>query len=110
MTTTTIGGNRGLRGAAALALTTAVAVLATGCGVVHVHFGASGGSAQPPIYGANPAYAQCMRSHGLPDFPAPGPWASITIPMTWLLTGTSPVVRANAACEHLMPPTAAAVP
>ena len=65
------GGNRGPRRAAALAVVAAVAVLTAACGV-HVHFGSSGGSASagPPTYRANLAYAHCMQTHGVPDFPA----------------------------------------
>src|ERR1700751_4470665 len=43
------GGRQGLRRAGILAVVAAVAVLATGCGVVHVHFGGSG-SAEPTTY------------------------------------------------------------
>lgn len=103
---TTTAGNRGLRIAGALALATAVAVLATGCGVVHVHFGASA-AARPATYRVNLAYAQCMRSHGLPGFPLPSP--SGTVSFSGQLTGNGPAARANAACKHLMPRMAAAV-
>jgi hypothetical protein len=97
---TTTAGNRGLRAAAALALATAVAVLATGCGVVHVHFG-SGSASGPTTYRANLAYSQCMRSHGLPGFPDPGP--SGTVSFSGQLTGNGPAVQANAACKYLLP-------
>ena len=48
------GGSRGPRRAAALAVVAAVAALTAGCGVVHVHFGSSGGpaSAEPATYRA----------------------------------------------------------
>lgn len=96
---TTTGGNRGLRAAAALTLTTAVAVLATGCGVVHVHFGA-GAASGPTTYRATSAYSQCMRSHGLPGFPDPGP--SGTVSFSGQLTGDGPAAQANAACKYLL--------
>jgi len=96
---TTTAGNRGLRTAGALALAGAVAVLATGCGVVHVHFGAS--AAARPTYRVNLAYVQCMRSHGLPGFPLPSP--SGTVSFSGQLTGNSPAARANAACKYLLP-------
>ena len=69
------GGNRRPRRAAALAVAATVAVLTTACGVVHVHFGSSGGSAStgPATYRAELAYAQCMRAHGLPSFHTPTP-------------------------------------
>jgi len=62
------GGRRGLRRAGILAVVAAVAVLATGCDVVHVHFGGSG-SAEPATYRAELAYAQCMRAHGPAGLP-----------------------------------------
>ena len=51
-----------------------VAVLTAACGV-HVHIGSSGGSAsaEPPTYRADLAYAHCMQTHGVPDFPDPNP-------------------------------------
>ena len=96
---TTTAGNRGLRAAAALAVATAVAVLATGCGVVHVRFGS--GSAQPTTYRATRPYSQCMRSHGLPGFPDPG--SSGTVSFSGQLTGNGPAAQANAACRYLLP-------
>ena len=60
------GGNRGLRRTGVVAVAAAVAVLATACG---------GGSAPPsasaPTYAQVLALAQCMRSHGVPNFPDP---------------------------------------
>jgi hypothetical protein len=94
------GAGRRLRAAAAMAVAAAVVTLAAGCGVVHVHFGSSG-SAQRTTYRDNLAYAQCMRSHGLPGFPDPGPSGTTTF--SGQLTGDSPAGRANAACEHLLP-------
>jgi uncharacterized protein YceK len=69
------GSNRNLRCARALAVAAAAAVLTAGCGVVHVHFGPSGGSSSTVhgTYQQELAYAQCVRSHGLPDFPLPSP-------------------------------------
>ena len=99
------GGNRGLWRAAALAVAAAVAVLTTGCGVVHVHFGSSGGSASTgsATYRAELAYAQCMRAHGLPGFPGPhspgGPSEHVNV------NPNSPAARAIAACQHLLPTT-----
>ncbi len=96
-------GNRGLRGAAALAVVAAVAVLATACGFVHVHVGSSGGSAPAgsATYRADLAYAHCMQTHGVPGFPDPSPSASISI--SGHPRGNSPVARANDACQHLLP-------
>src|SRR5215471_5578653 len=96
------GVNRGLWRAAALAVAAAVAVLTTACGVVHVHFGSSAGSASTgsATYRAELAYAQCMRAHGLPSFPNPnpsgGPSAHVNV------NPNSPAARANDACKHLL--------
>src|SRR5215471_10568355 len=98
------GVNRGLWRAAALAVAAAVAVLTTACGVVHVHFGSSGGpvSTGSATYRAELAYAQCMRAHGLPSFPKPhphtydGPSAHVNV------NPNSPAARANDACQHLL--------
>jgi len=96
------GVNRGLWRAAALAVAAAVAALTTACGVVHVHFGSSAGSAstRSATYRAELAYAQCMRAHGLPSFPNPnpsgGPSAHVNV------NPNSPAARANDACKHLL--------
>ena len=65
------GGNRGPRRAGALAVVAAVAVL-TACGGSP---SSSGGPApaESAAYRADLAYAQCMRTHGVPNFPDPSP-------------------------------------
>jgi subtilase family serine protease len=92
------GASRGPRRAAALAVVSAVAVL-TACGGSP---SSSGGSAstESATYRAELAYAQCMRAHGVPDFPDPNPSASISI--SGRPHGNSPAARANDACEHLL--------
>ena len=105
------GGNRGLRRAGALAVVAAVAVLATACGV-HVSFGdgsapASTGSASTgsATFRANLAFAQCMRSHGVPNFPEPTS-SSESFNVSGHLNGTAlpgPLGRAANACRHLLP-------
>jgi subtilase family serine protease len=98
-------GNRGPWRAAVLALAAAVAVLTTACGVVHVHFGSSGGSAPtgPATYREKLAYAQCMRAHGLPNFPIPNPSERVSISEHLNGNPNSPAARANDACKHLLP-------
>jgi uncharacterized protein YceK len=97
------GSNRNLRCARALAAAAAAAVLTAGCGVVHVHFGSSGGpsSTVHATYQQELAYAQCVRSHGLPDFPLPSPSATSG---SWHISVSpgSPATRANDACKHLL--------
>jgi len=99
------GGTRTLRRAGALAAAAAVALLATACDVVHVHVGSSGGavSAESGTYQENLAYAQCMRGHGVPDFPLPRP--SGTSSFSGQVTGnpSGQAARANDACRHLLP-------
>ena len=101
------GGNRGPRRTAALAVATAVAVLSTACGFVHVHLGSSGGSAPtgPAAYRAGLAYAQCMRAHGLPGFPNPYPSGGPGFSVRLNVNPNSPAARAIAACQHLLPTT-----
>jgi hypothetical protein len=96
-------GNRGVRRAGALAVVAGVAGLTTACGVVHVHFGSSASSASTgsPAYAQVLAFAQCMRGHGVPNFPDPGQsrqqGASVN--------PNSPHYLAAAnACQHLLPP------
>jgi subtilase family serine protease len=94
-----IGGNRGPRCAAALAVAAAVALL-TACGGSP---SSSGGSASTgsATYQADLAYARCMQTHGVPGFPDHNPSASISI--SGQPHGNTPVARANDACEHLLP-------
>jgi subtilase family serine protease len=98
------GGTRLLRRGGALAVATAVAVLTTACGLVHVHFGSSGGSAPagPATYRAELAYAQCMRAHGLPGFPNPPPSGGRSVHYQPNVNPNSPAARANAACKYLL--------
>ena len=101
-------GSRALRRAAVLPVVAAVAVLATGCDVVHVHFGSSGASASPGSVTFQPtlAFVQCMHNHGLKTFPNPSPGKSVTLQ----LTGNSPIVRGYDACKHLLPGASATAP
>jgi len=107
------GGNRAPRSAGALAVAAAVAVLAAGCGV-HVSIG--GGSASPsasaPDYAQELALAQCMRSHGEPNFPDPDTSGGYTLTATGTVEGAGGAAidinssQAQAAyndCRHLLP-------
>lgn len=93
-------GNRYLRRAAALAVAAAVAVLATACG-------GSAPSSDSPSPGGSYSYAQelalaqCMRGHGLPNFPDPS--ASVGFSSSVLPTfDTHQGQTAYAACRHLL--------
>jgi len=98
------GSNRNLRCARALAVAAAAAVLTAGCGVVHVHFGSPGGasSTEPGTYQQQLAYAQCMRSHGLPDFPLPSRSGAARASRRLTASPGTPLARANDACQHLL--------
>jgi hypothetical protein len=92
------GGSRSPRRAAALAVVAAFTAL-TACGGSP---SSSGGSAAagPSTYRADLAYAHCMQTHGVPDFPDPSPSGNISI--SGQPHGNSPAARANDACEHLL--------
>jgi subtilase family serine protease len=99
------GGSRGPRRAGALAVMAAVALLITGCSVVHVHFGSPGdpASTRSGTYQENLAYAQCMRSHGVPNFPLPDPSETSGISRHVTANPSGPAARAIDACKHLVP-------
>ena len=92
---------RGPRRAGVVAVMAAVAVLTAGC-VVQVHFGSSAAPTAQPPYRAQLAYAQCMRSHGLPWFPDPSPSGGSSYSGQPAGSPGSPAARANDACKHLL--------
>jgi hypothetical protein len=107
-------GSRSLRRGGALALAAAVAVLVTGCGAVHVHFGSPAGpaSAQAPTYAQELALAKCMRAHGVPTFPDPNPAGGYTLTPAGSIKGaggssininSSQAQVAYGDCRHLIP-------
>lgn len=69
------------------------ALLAAGCGGGGGSPGASGSSG----YQKDVAFAHCMRTHGVPDFPDPLPQGGF--PPNSLQSGS-----AMTACQHLLPP------
>ncbi len=106
-------GNRGLRRAGALAVAAAVAVLAAGC-AVHVSLGGGSApsSASPPTYAQVLALAQCMRGHGVPNFPDPNASGSYTLTSNGSIEGaggssidinSSQAQAAYGDCRHLVP-------
>jgi hypothetical protein len=109
------GGNRGPRRAGALAVTAAVAVLAAGC-AVHTHVTLAGGTtsspASAPTYAQELALAQCMRGHGVPDFPDPHTSGGYTLTSNGSIEGaggssididSSQAQAAYGDCRHLLP-------
>jgi subtilase family serine protease len=97
---------RGPRRAAALTVVAAVAVL-TACGGGPSP-AAGAAPAEPAAYRADLAYAQCMRTHGVPGFPNPNPSEAFSI--SGQPHGNSPAARANDACDHLLPAGSATAP
>ncbi len=100
------GRGRGLRRAAALAVVAAVAVLATACGT------SAAPSASAPDYAQVLALAQCMRSHGVPNFPDPNASGGYSLTATGSLAGaggssidinSSQAQAAYGDCRHLLP-------
>lgn len=100
------GGTRGPRRAGALAAAAIAALLAAACGATPAS------SASGPAYAQELALAQCMRSHGEPDFPDPGASGGYTLTSNGLIKGSggAPVdinsSQAQAAygdCRHVFP-------
>ena len=109
------GVNRGPRRAGTLAVAAAVGLLATACGV-QVHFGSSSGSAQSsasaPTYAQELALAQCMRGHGVPNFPDPNTSGGYSLTSNGSIQGAggasididgSQVQAAYGDCRHVLP-------
>ena len=100
------GANWCRRRAGALAVAAAVAVLATACG------GSAPSSVSAPNYAQELGLAQCMRSHGEPDFPDPNTTGGYTLTSTGSIEGadgsaidisSSAAQAAYGDCRHLLP-------
>jgi len=101
------GGNRGMRRAGALAVAAAVAVLATACGG-----GSDPSAASTPTYAQELALAQCMRSHGVPNFPDPNASGGYALTTSGSIEGAggssididnSQAQAAYGGCRHVLP-------
>lgn len=96
------GGNRGPRRAGLLAALAAIAVLATACSSSSPSNSADSATGGSANYTRELAFAQCMRSHGVPNFPDP-------LSNGDFVMNGSPVVSksveqaAMQACQHLLP-------
>jgi hypothetical protein len=98
-------GNRGLRRAGALAVAAAVVMLATACS------SSAPSSVSAPTYAQVLALAQCMRSHGVPNFPDPNTSGGYTLTSNGSIEGNggsisiygSQVQAAYGDCRHLLP-------
>jgi hypothetical protein len=103
MTHSTVS-SEGPRLGGAMAAVAAIAMLATACGPVHASVSGGSASTGSATFRANLAYAHCMRTHGVSNFPIPNSLQHFTISGHPGGPGTSPTARANDACEHLLPP------
>ena len=90
--------NGSLPGRVLAALTVGAALLAAGCGG-----GGSPHASRPAVHQELVAFAHCMRSHGVPDFPDPLPQGGF--PQTGPGQNSGPQSgSAMNACKHLLPP------
>jgi hypothetical protein len=97
-----IGGNRGPRRAAFLAVVAAVAVLAAACGGSTSSSSADAGVSA--AYRQALAYSQCMRTHGVPDFPDPNANGTTVIsPSSPINSSSGQFQAASNACQNLQP-------
>jgi hypothetical protein len=92
--------------AAAAIAVTAAALLAAACGSSPSSTGSGGstGTGQAASYTSALAYSQCVRAHGIPDFPDPD--SSGEIPkaaIVQLKVSGSLLSAATSACEQLNP-------
>ena len=109
------GGSRGARRAGTLAVMAALAGLATACGSTAPPSHSSAASVDSYVFGGSAtvaqefALAQCMRSHGAPDFPDPNSSGSFTLttapngPKGAVDIDSSRIVAAYGTCRHLLP-------
>jgi hypothetical protein len=86
----------------ALAVLAAVALLTAACGGGSASAAGSSGTGQVRVQQAL-AFAHCMRSHGVPNFPDPDSSGGIVIKKTLLEPAYNAPRSARAACAHLLP-------
>jgi hypothetical protein len=90
-----------------VAVAAVVAMLATAFRMqTYDSFFTGSGPAGSAAYRQEIAFAGCMRSHGVPDFPDPPPGDFISVRLTQNGTGgksSVPVSRALDACKQLAP-------
>jgi hypothetical protein len=103
------GVNRGLRCAGVLGVVAAAVVLATACGASKGPSTSTSGSGASATVTQELALTQCMRSHGLPNFPDPSASGGFSLTTTpnapngEIDIDSSQVQTAYAACRHLLP-------
>jgi hypothetical protein len=103
------GGTRGPRRAGVLAVVAAIAVLATACGSSSVPSFATSASAGSATFTQLVALAQCMRTHGAPNFPDPNTSGDFNLtttpngPKGAIDIDSSQIRVAYGACRHRLP-------
>jgi hypothetical protein len=97
------GASRGLRRAAALAVVAAAAALTAACGSSPASSGDPAATSSA-TFRAELAFAHCMQTHGMPNFPDPTN-ANQGFGVSGQLNGTAngPAGQAHSTCQHLLP-------
>ncbi len=84
----------------------ALALLAAACGGSPSSAGSSPDASGPTDPASAVAYSQCMRSHGVPDYPDPGGGGTLPkVSAQQLGVSSSQLQAAQRACQHLLPAT-----
>jgi hypothetical protein len=97
-------GSRGLRCAGALAAVAAAALLTAACSAPSAGGGRTASTTESAAYRANIAFAQCMRTHGVPDFPDPQPGSNFAVSGAPVgAAAETPSGAAYLTCQHLLP-------
>jgi hypothetical protein len=86
----------------AAAVLASVALLTAACGGGSASAAGSSGTGQVRVAQAL-AFAHCMRSHGVPNFPDPDSSGGIVIKKTLMEPAFNAPRSARAACTHLLP-------
>src|SRR5690348_7051535 len=86
----------------AVALLAAVALLTAACGGGSASAAGSAATGQVRVQQAL-AFAHCMRSHGVPNFPDPDSSGGIVIKKTLVESSYNAPRSARTACVHLLP-------
>lgn len=100
-----VRGSQGPWHAGALAVAAAaVAVLTAACGSSPSSSTSNSASTGSSTFQAELAFAHCMQTHGVPNFPDPTS-TNQSFAVSGQLNGnaTGPVAQAHNACEHLLP-------
>ena len=98
------GVSRGQRRAGALAVVAAAAALTAACGSSSPASSADPAASGSATFRAELAFAHCMQTHGLPNFPDPTN-ANEGFGVSGQLNGNAsgPAAQAHNACAHLLP-------